>query len=345
MIVSATGARRPHALAVLLLFALLAVALCASPASAGFTDPGGESTGDGYVATAPISISGQVPGGTTVAASAPALCWWEPIALTTESVEAIAGFFAIFGIGADLAALQQVYADQEATGEQFGWYVRRHRDGATDEQLAAAGCNGFSGPYEGLFIGSLIRPFPPGNPPVPLPAPEEMAAVALEYLDLQPAALDWNPRAAQIGGATLVNLPTWLWVTNADAAVGDAQGERSVTATAGAGGQTVSVTVTAVAGALQIASPGGAVSCSPAQARTAWAPTVAENTACVLTFDRASVRYPAGFPVRATVAWSASWTGSGPGVPAGAQPLDGVSLTSTTEIPVREAQTLVQRVG
>jgi hypothetical protein len=74
-----------------------------------------------------------------------------------------------------------------------------------------------------------------------------MADVAMKNIDLAEPALSWNPRVDSLGGGTLVNLPTWFWVTNPGPAVGDVGGERSVTATAEAGNQQVSVTVTAKA--------------------------------------------------------------------------------------------------
>jgi len=316
-----------------------------SPVSAGNRDSGGEgSVDDGNIhAKATIVVNGDVKGGGgSVRASAPAICWWEKAPVDTgDGIKSLAFILDFFGINLDQNALDEMEKDEKA-GKTFEWYTRKTREGASKEQLEAAGCNDFSGPYKGLFIGSVYRPFEPGNPPEPLPDPEEMADVALENIDLQEPALTWNPKVDALGGGTLVNLPTWFWVTNPGPAVGNGDGERSVTATAAAGGQQVSVTVTAKADKLQIASPGGATTCSVDQARTAYAKGTPESSACTLAFERSSTRYDSGFPVQATVAWTASWTGTGPGVPAGEQQLDGVVMSSTTNVPVRESQAIVK---
>jgi hypothetical protein len=92
--------------------------------------------------------------------SAPAICWCEKSEVTGDTVEAIATFFQVFlGISLDRKALEEMKEDEET------------REGATKAQLEAAGCNDFSGPCQGLFIGSFIRPFEPGNPPDPSPIP------------------------------------------------------------------------------------------------------------------------------------------------------------------------------
>lgn len=323
---------------------VLCTAAIAAPALADRENPGGSVDDGNLQAKAVIRVNGDVKGGGgTTSVSAPAICWWEKSTITGEGVEAIAAFFAYFGIGFDKAALEKIAEDEKESGKTFEWYQRKTSPTATKAQLEAAGCNDPSGPYKGLFIGNIIRPFEPGNPPEPIPDPVEMADVALTNIDLQAPTLSWNPKVDSLGGGTLVNLPTWFWVTNPGPAVGGDSGERSVTATAEANGQQVSVTVTAKAGTLQIASPGGAVTCSVAKARTAFAENVPEASACTLPFKRASTRYENGFPVQATVAWTASWTGTGPGVPGGVQQLDGVVLDSTTNVPVREAQTIVKK--
>ncbi|MCD9198576.1 hypothetical protein [Aeromicrobium wangtongii] len=322
----------------------LGAAALSSPVSADKAGPGGTAGPGNLEARAEIRVSGHVKGGRsgTTTVSAPAICWWEKSDVSGDSIESIALIFQVmFGINLDQKALDQLKKDEEA-GKTFEWYQRKTSPTASPAQLEAAGCNDFSGPYRGLFIGLLLRPFEPGNPPEPIPDPEEMADVAMENIDLEGPELNWNPKADSLGGGTLVNLPTWFWVTNPEPAVGDAGGERRVTATADAGGQQMTVTVTAKASKLQIASPAGAASCSIAQARTVYASGTPQSSACTLTFQRASTAYEGGFPVRATVAWTASWRGTGPGVPAGEQQLDGVVMDSTTNVPVRESQALVK---
>lgn len=208
-------ARSTIAVSVAASVAAIALAAAVTPAAADRETGGSGSTEGGNVqAQATIVVNGDVKGGGggSVKASAPALCWWEKAPIETgATIEVLSAFLAAFGIPFDTAALQQI-KDAEKDGKTFEWYTRKTREGATKEQLEAAGCNDFSGPFKGLFIGSIFRPFEPGNPPEPLPDPKEMADVALENIDLAAPALTWNPKVDSLGGGTLVNLPTWFWV-------------------------------------------------------------------------------------------------------------------------------------
>ena len=85
--------------------------------------------------------------------------------------------------------------------------------------------------------------------------------------------------------------------------------------------------------------------CSVQQARTAYAPGTSQDSACILPFTRASNAYPDGFPVRASVLWTATWTGTGPGTDGAVHQLDDLPQASTTTVPVRESQAIVDRVG
>lgn len=312
----------------------------------------GEIKDDGITANAKATMTLDGPvkggGGTAVSVSVPALCWWKKVDLDSNDVAALEQMFQLITGGFLFGGndeFKQILEDQKKSDHPFEWYVRQDSESATEAQLKAAGCYDPSGPYKAMFLASILRPFEPGEEPEPLPDPKFMAEVAMEHIDINKPELNWNPKAQALGGGTLVNLPTWFWVNNADSAIGDANGEREVIARAGSGARQVTVTVTAKAGQLQIASPGGAASCSTDQARVHYSRSTAASSACILPFERASTGYPEGFPVIATVAWSASWTGTGPGVPGGVHTLDGITQRSETPIPVRESQATVRDVG
>jgi hypothetical protein len=95
--------------------------------------------------------------------------------------------------------------------------------------------------------------------------------------------------------------------------------------------------VVATTTGLRLSSPAGAASCTPGQARTAWRQGTPESSACTLAFTKASVRYPAGYPVTATTRWTADWTGSG----ATSGTLDPLTRTWVGNVPVAEVQTIV----
>lgn len=302
-------------------------------------------------ASVQVTLSGDVGAGGTAAVSAPALCWWEPIPYTTAALHAfmLGGSMLPLGPGVffavDADTLARVLEDEKKNKVAYEWYGRRVREGASAEQLAAAGCNDPSGPYRGLFTGLLFRPFEPGQPPAPLPDPRTMAEVAVEHIGIEPPALDWNPRMRAPGGGTLVNLPSWFWVTNPGPAVGGETGERRVVATAGSGDTTVRVTVVADPGGLMITSPGGATTCSVEAARTSYSAGVDESEACVLVFERASWAYADGFPTRASVRWTVTWTGTGPGTDGALHALPGITEAATAVVPVAESQALVTAVN
>lgn len=128
-------------------------------------------------------------------------------------------------------------------------------------------------------------------------------------------------------------MPTWFWVTNPNA-VGAPTATRYVRAQAGA----VWAEVRATNLGLTITTAAGErTTCTPRQAATPYAPGTPQSSACTLTFDRASVAHPTGWPVTITATWHLTWTGTGgTGADLGDQP-----HTWTTNVPVAEVQTIV----
>jgi hypothetical protein len=198
-------------------------------------------------------------------------------------------------------------------------------------------------------VGSvnLMKAFPvqDSEPTVPVlrVEPEQVALQAYKELDLVEPVLDRNPRATQgtHSGLTLVNIPTWFWVTNSQALGAD--GTRSVKAEARQPGEKIlGVEVTARTKGLTVSSPAAeTTTCPVVKARLAWSEGLGEEDGCTLHFHHASVGLPDGHPVTASVTWTATWTSS-PG-PATPQPVPNGTrtVTSTVPVPVAEIQAIV----
>ena len=335
---------------------LLGTAVAPAAHAGGMGGGQGQSTEGGYGASAvSVQVTGDVS--TSLRASVPSpppLCWWEPVQalvpLDASDPEAVkkwwdeevrpwlTGHAAAGQVSVDYERFEQAIKAAEA-GTDVTWYslkvneaMRPEGDGHQQAAaLHAAGCG------RGLNMGPTgevlvtMDWFPTGDAPEPVVDPEILAEYAYQVMDLVDPTLDWNPKIGEVGNASLVNLPTWLWVDD-EASVG----VRSVTATAGA----VSATVTARTDGVSITSPAGTTECSVAQASTAYGPGASEAEACTLAFDRASWGYGAGFPVEASTTWQAEWTSNqGEG-----GTLEARSAGETTYVPVAESQALVTAV-
>ncbi|NYG55116.1 hypothetical protein [Nocardioides perillae] len=337
--------------------ALATAAALAPPAHAGAGGGQGEATDGGYgVGAVSVSVSGDYSPGLRASVPAPPpLCWWEPVTLLGWQVdpsdpEAVKKYYdeemrpwltghasagqAAVDYDRFAAAIAAV-----AAGRDITWYSLRINDalrpGGDGYQQAAAlhaaGCGTGLNPAPGGLLLETMNWFETGNAPEPVVDPEILAEYAYEVMDLVDPTLDWNPKIGEVGNASLVNLPTWLWVDD-EASVG----VRTVTASVGA----VSATVTARTDGVSITSPAGTTECSADQARTAYSAGASEASACTLTFDRASWGYGGGFPVEASTTWQATWTSS---TGEGGQ-LDARSAGETTYVPVAESQSLVTAV-
>ncbi len=340
--------------------AAVAVAVSA-PAHAGMD---GNETGTGYAARVEVRLSGDVNRGAVASVPGPPpMCWWEDLSgtmLDTEKVDTsdpaavkkyydeqirpyLTGHAAVGQLSMPTTDYFKDIIAQVKAGKAMTFYSLQTRDDAVSGKPGtpayaaevkavgnACGAPVVSGPYGPMTVG--WQAFPTGQPPAPAVAPEDLAAYAYEVMDLKKPTLEWNPHLASSGDASLVNLPTWLWAEDA-AAVED----RQVTAEAAG----ISVTVTAKPDGMTVSTPVGGTACSSEQARTAYAPGVAEGSACVFTFPRSSAQYAGGFPVQATTGWQATWTSnSGPG-----GDLDPKTMSATTDIPVIEVQSRVDSVS
>lgn len=129
-------------------------------------------------------------------------------------------------------------------------------------------------------------------------------------------------------GAQLVNLPSWLWLSQAG------WGVRSATAAVPGVSVTVSATSVSVSWSM---GDGGSVTCAgPGTPYAAGVNPDASSPDCGYTYQQSSSAQPGQvFTVAATVRWTVAWSGAGQG---GTFP--DLTTTATARVPVAESQAL-----
>ncbi|TCC64343.1 hypothetical protein E0H73_08010 [Kribbella pittospori] len=320
---------------------LAAAAVTAAPAHAG---GGLEQSGDGgYKISVSVTITSDsgavVQSGGTSLAVAPT-CWWELYnpdiggndATTPEgfqkfydeSIPLLSGHAAAGRLSMPDADEVKRVTEAAKNGTKYRWYSLRCQEGhnGVDEGYTKSGGN-----YYGTEIGIGYAAFIQGQEPEPYVAPEDLATSLWDFAQqgLTDPAIDRNPKVSANGGATLVNVPTWFWVTNPATALAD-DGKLHLTATAG----NTTVTLDAQSNGVAFTSPAGSTSCSVNQAKYAYGAGASEGSACTISFDRSS----AGWPVTASTTWGGTWSGNdGTGAA-----LPEVYHSTTVNVPVVEVQ-------
>lgn len=183
------------------------------------------------------------------------------------------------------------------------------------------------GPAPGDGPGTWYRRICPDGKAVIVWAPQGVDPIALAQEALSEASIPLpgihlNPPESQ---EQVVNFETWLWVDDWN----------PVTATASAGGITVTVTATPERVDWSMGD-GNSVSCAgPGTAYDTTRPPDEQRTDCSYTYQRGSASEPnETFVVQATSAWHVTWTATGV-VGAGG---DLGTITRTNTIPVRVAE-------
>ncbi|MGQ0575503.1 MAG: hypothetical protein ACT4RN_15050 [Pseudonocardia sp.] len=154
------------------------------------------------------------------------------------------------------------------------------------------------------------------------PSPAELARQARDQLRLPAPSISTSPVADQ-----LVNVPTWLWLSD---------GFEPVSATAAVPG--VSVTAVATPTALVWSMGDGAtVTCrGPGTPFVSGSDQSAASPDCGHTYRSSSAgQAGAAFPVTATVRWTVTWSGAG-----GGGTFPDLDSTITTTFRVAEVQVL-----
>jgi hypothetical protein len=175
-------------------------------------------------------------------------------------------------------------AQQPAEGQPGAWYIWK----CTAEGIADA----LYRPPVWVADGQAPDTF--------LPSPAELAQMARRQLLLPAPTIATSP-----AGDQLVNLPTWLWVSN---------GWGPISATASVPG----VSVTAVATPTSVSwsmGDGSTVTCTgPGTSYRAGSDPRSSSPDCGHTYRGSSASQPGqAFPVSATVHWTVTWSGAGQG--------------------------------
>ncbi|MEO7060083.1 MAG: hypothetical protein ABI083_10205 [Lapillicoccus sp.] len=317
-----------------------------SPAIAGGAGGGGGTQG-GYQAVAFDfrQVGGAGGGGHTVE-SMPSRCWWSvsPMILNGVDVSADPSQWLAWRAATDAGSGDQklIHLDQlqkaitaAATNPALRLYRAACRDGLPCVETARYVLGDISAytNSEACNRTSNENFYPQGAPPQPSVDPRELALKAVEHLNIPNPLVDRNPLVGALGGATLVDLPTWFWVRDDNALAASSDGRLEIIATAGR----VQVMVTATTVGLTLASEAGGSQCSIAQATTAFGGADAGADPCAIEFRAASVGRPAGFAVTASSSWTATWLANDG--TSGA--LVALGRVAVTQVPVAETQALV----
>lgn len=215
---------------------------------------------------------------------------------------------------------KEKYPDWEQHENEPGqwYYLNCHEDRASsEEEYIKARDDAKSRPAVWVPDGE--------DPPAPEVDGETLAQAAWDAVDIPTPSIGTNPALGD-SGATVVGLDTWVW------ADGDTPATVTATATAGP----VTATVTATASGLSLSAPDSTPHCSGFG--TPWQPGMAEGSSdCTIVFGRASAhRASQTTPLRTSATYDVSYTATDGSSGA----LDPVTVTSTTELPVTEIQTV-----
>jgi hypothetical protein len=287
---------------------LTGLCIAASSAATAFAgngdgmEPG--TTATGYSVRVTYTGSAAPKGGTGGKSipSIPPKCWWKVFeGGDPASVKAVvdARYNVPHYSGIQYLALygpRQRFDDAVTNKSAITWYVMECQGGNinTPDALAYAGD---SIDFYGERYPIIVKGFPAGqNPPQPLVDPEALRDAAFAAMEIPKPTIDRNPKAGGVN-ATLVNLPTWFWIGQAD------RGPYDITASAGP----VSATVVVKPTAWNLFSDFGGAACTEQQISTAYTAGASNDSACTLTFTRASSG--AGHTVRLQTQWAATWSG------------------------------------
>lgn len=343
-----------------ILLATVVTASVVAIAPAAHADQYGSTSGDGFgLQAVTVTVRGgagdPVSGG-TLSVSVPPMCWWEPFNLenlgffdidpsdpdymsqflSNDGTSNAGGSFAASDMGWPSPGYMAAH-----TGPQWTWYVLSSAPGVNcaDEGFTPSGGQG----PEGWNPGSGAMPVRyaafQGAPPPPAVDVDDVVEAVWDAASAEVEApdLDRNPKAADLGGASLVNLPTWFWVRNVQGALAE---DGRIHLEIALPGTPVQATLDAATDGVQVTSPAGAVQCSVPQATTHWSATAAATDACSFSFDRPN---RGGWPVTAQTTWTGTWQGTDRNGPTGGQ-LEALTTSATVDVPVAESQTLVTDV-
>ena len=250
--------------------------------------------------------------------------------------------------GEEYAAQLNSQTYQRALAQMPPEYRSQPLPGWQEHQDEDATAGGWYGPWcrEGVdntFLLDYVRSHPPRYFAASEPRPDEavdvdpqiLAEAAYEAMDLPKGIVRWNP-SLQGSGATVVNVPTWVWVEGA---------ARTATVRAqldsGPWAQ-----VEAVIQDVEVTADGAETTSCGTGLGVPWTTAQdAAGTTCSISFHRSSANQPikAGqthptATMTVTTVWSASWTSWLDPTPVD---LGTQTTTVTAEVPVAEIQSVV----
>lgn len=281
--------------------------------------------------TSTSQIGGTVPFQRVKRVPVPVMCWMSqgPTGAQYAQDWGEGGrFWKANDDGRGYAYVRSVYPDFMQYADKEGhWYASDCRADAPPE-----------------VVVQYVRTHPPQfvEPGQPVPAedphvdPEVLMHAARDAMILPTGTIRWNP-SLDGSGATVVNLPTFVWVENSTTAV-QVRAEIDQTDTwAQIDAHLTNLTLTA----------DGAEQDKPCPDNgTPYTPGMTTST-CTITFLHSSAgqqtRNEHGLPtttLTATANWTATWTSSLDPTP---RELDIPPTTTTAQVPVAEIQTIVTR--
>ena len=340
--------------------AALTISLSVAPSAR--ADVSGPSTGGQFglravdVTVTPGAGDGGIVSSGNFSVMVPPTCWWEPFDTSNfgfydidpSSPNAMTQYFkkmteqtTITFVASRLTYPSQQYLASHPS-DKFTWYTLQSAPGVNcaDEGYTPSGGRG----PEGWAPGSGNMPVGyaafEAAPPQPLADIEDIVEAVWDEAsaNLEGPDLAHNPTIDDLGGATLVNLPTWFWVQNVDGALA---GDGKIHLQVSVPGTPVQATLDATTDAVQITSAAGATRCEVEAALTEYAPGVDEASACTMPFERSNA---AGWTVTAQTTWQGTWQGTDRNGPVGGD-LETLTPAASVNVPVAQSQTLVDDVG
>lgn len=280
--------------------------------------------------TSTSQVGGTVPFERTVRVRVPAVCWMAAGPTGAEyAADWGAGgrFYEANGGSGGYAYIRSVYPDFMQYADKDGhWYTTRCRADAPPALVVE---------YQRTHPPRFVETGTPAPPPEPDVDPRVLVEAARDAMLLPTGQIRWNP-SLDGSGATVVNLPTFVWVENSTTTV---QVRAEIPAT-GTWAQ-----IDATLGGLDLSADGAEpTTCS--DNGTPYAPGMTTSS-CAIQFVRSTANQPAkpgqSLPtttLTATARWTATWASSLDPAP---RPLDIPATTTTAEVPVAEIQTIVTR--
>lgn len=281
--------------------------------------------------TSTSQVGGTAPFQRVVRVPVPVMCWMTqgPTGAQYATDWGQGGrFYEANGGSAGYAYIRTVYPDFQDYADTDGhWYTSMCRSDAPPGTIVD---------YQRTHPPRYVETGQPPPPVDPQIDPEILMHAARDSMVLPTGTIHWNPRL-QGSGATVVNIPTFVWIENSTT---------TVQVRAQIDGTDTWAQIDASLRNLTLSAE-DAVQDTPCPDNGTPYTTGMTTSTCSITFVRSSAgrqsKNENGLPtttLTATANWTATWTSSLAPTP---QPLTIPPTTTTEEIPVAEIQTIVTK--